>query len=323
MRVPTPVLAFYGVALVVLVAFGTSLVVRPGGPVWRVIDNEFVDAFEVIVALGCLARGLRRDKGRGTALALGAGLLAWALGDVAWTLESSPGSPSVADGFYLAFYPLAYLAVVLNVRQHLGHRRLSVWLDGVIVGLGSAAVCASFAFDTILYAIGGSAASVAVNLAYPIGDLILLALAIGAIGAIVIVPGRPARMLLFVVGCALMAVGDTVYLVQSSAGTYGTGTLVDLTWPAAIFLLSASVWLPSSVRSAPTRLEHMPRFVVPGLASVAGIVILMVGNAHHVSRVALGLAMATLVAAGVRLAISLRSLTPSPRSGGIRPSPTS
>ena len=305
MRPPTPVLAFYGVALVLLLGFGASLLVRHAGQVWPVIDNQLVDAFEVIVALGCLARGLRRGEGRGTALALGAGLLAWALGDVAWTLESSPGSPSVADGFYLVFYPLAYLAVVLNVRRHLGHRELSVWLDGVIAGLGAAAVCASFAFDTILHTIGGSATSVAVNLAYPIGDLILLAL---AMCAVVMVPGRPARLLLFAAGCAVMAVGDTVYLVQSSAGTYEVGTLLNLTWPAAIFLLSASVWLPTSVRSGATRFDRMPRFVVPGLAAVAGILILMVGNTQHVSRVALGLAMATLAAAGVRLAMSLRSL---------------
>jgi len=111
---------------------------------------------------------------------------------------------------------------------------------GVIAGLGAAAVTAAFAFDTILGAIGGSAPSVAVNLAYPIGDLVLLAL---GVGTFVVVPGRPARVLLFAAGCAVMAIGDTIYLVQSSAGTYVVGSLLDLTWPAAMFLMSASVWV--------------------------------------------------------------------------------
>ena len=68
------------------------------------------------------------------------------------------------------------------------------------------------------------ALSVAVNLAYPVGDLLLLAL---AVGALVVVPGTPARLLIFGTGCVVMAIGDTVYLFQSSAGTYQVGTLVD------------------------------------------------------------------------------------------------
>ncbi len=304
-RPPTPVVIFYGAALVLLGAYGSSLMVRHTGQVWPVIDNQLVDAFEVVLALACFARGLRRADGRGTSLALGAGLLSWALGDVVWTLDSSAGTPSAADGFYLLFYPLAYLALMLMVRTHVGRAQSSVWLDGTIAGLGAAAVTAAFAFDMILHSVGGSAASVAVNLAYPVGDLILLAL---AIGAVVMVPGRPARLLVFAAGCALIAVGDTVYLFQSSAGSYQVGTPVNLTWPAAIFLMSTSVWLPTSARSKAPIAERMPRFVVPGLASAAGLVILMVGDARHVSHVALGLAAATLVAAGARLAFSLRAV---------------
>ena len=150
------------------------------------------------MALGCLTCVIVRQSGRVGTAALGAGLLAWAMGDVIWSLESSPNGPSLADGFYLAFYPLAYLALMSLIRSYTRPHQAIVWLDGVIAGLGASAVSAAFAFDTILSAIGGTTSTVAVNLAYPIGDLILLAL---AVGTLVVVPGRPVRLLLFTAGC--------------------------------------------------------------------------------------------------------------------------
>ena len=76
------------------------------------------------------------------------------LGDLALTIESlggaTPPTPSIADGFYLAFFPLAYFGMVLFIRGEV--RRLSTpsWLDSAIAALGAAAVCATFAFHSLL-----------------------------------------------------------------------------------------------------------------------------------------------------------------------------
>lgn len=296
----------YSVAALLLVLYGCTLLLRPVGQGWPLVDNQLVETFEVLVAIGCLAGGMTQRSTRLGSLSLGAGLLAWAFGDVIWTLEGSPNNPSLADAFYIAFYPLAYLAIVHLGRSYARPHQATVWLDGAIAGLGAAAVTAAFAFDTILGAIGGSASYVAVNLAYPIGDLVLLAL---AVGTFVVVPGRPVRLLLFACGCAAMAIGDTVYLVQSSAGTYHVGSLLDLTWPAAIFLMSASVWVPARTLMGRADQGQNPRFVLPALASAASLAILMFGNFGHVGTVALGLATATCLAVGARMALSLRSLT--------------
>jgi diguanylate cyclase (GGDEF)-like protein len=296
----------YSAFAALLVIYGCSLLLRPAGQGWPLIDNQLVEAFEILVALGCIAGGLLQRSGRLGTLSLGVGLLAWALGDVIWSLEGSPNGPSVADTFYIAFYPLAYLAIVGLGRSYSRPHQATVFLDGAIAGLGAAAVTAAFAFDTILSAVGGDAASVAVNLAYPVGDLILLAL---AVGMFVVVPGRPARLLLFAAGCGAMAIGDTIYLVQSSAGTYSIGSLVDLTWPAAMFLMSASVWFPIRALVGRSESGQYPRFVLPALASAASLAILTLGNFTHVSTVALGLAAATCVAVGARMAVSLRWLT--------------
>jgi diguanylate cyclase len=296
----------YAVAALLLVLYGYTLLIRPVGQSWPLVDNQLVEAFEVLVALACLAGGLARRSVRLGALSLGFGLLAWALGDVIWTLEGSPNNPSLADAFYIAFYPLAYLAIVHLGRSYARPHQVTIWLDGAIAGLGAAAVTAAFAFDTILGAIGGSASYVAVNLAYPIGDVVLLAL---AVATLVVVPGRPLRLLLFAVGCLVMAIGDTVYLVQSSAGTYHVGSLLDLTWPAAMCLMSASVWVPVHSVVGRSHPDRNPRFVLPALAAAASLAILMFGNFTHVSTVALCLASATCIAVGARMALSLRTLT--------------
>jgi diguanylate cyclase (GGDEF)-like protein len=295
-------------AVVLVVGYGLSLLLRPAGRQWPWFDDGAVDALEVALAIACITCGVVRKSGRWVAISLGVGLLGWALGDVAWTLESAgganPPTPSVADAFYLSLYPLAYLAILFVVRAEARRFSPSVWLDGVIVGLATAAVCAAFAFDTIVASIGGSPAAVGVNLAYPVGDLILLAM---AAGAVVIVPGWSRRLVLLAVGCALLAIGDTVYLFQSSAGTYHIGTLLDLTWPTAMVALSACVWFDRVPHPAALR-ETSARFVVPGIAALAGLGILIAGDVAHVSTVALALAGAALGAVGVRITLSLLEL---------------
>ncbi len=299
------IVAFYASAGVLLAVYGFSLLWRHPGQIWPFIDNWIIDGVEIAAALACLARGFSRRPDRLPALTLGAGLLAWSMGDVLWTLLGDPSNPSIADAFYLAFYPLAYLALMFFVRSHVGHVQPSAWLDGAIAGLGAAAVCAAFALDTILNAIGGSSTTMLVNASYPAGDLVLLAL---AVGALVIVPRRSPRLLAFAGGCALMALGDTIYLFQSSSNDYAVGTLLDLTWPLAMFAMSLSVWLPGGEATRGKQAERTHRFLVPGMAVVAGLLILVVGNLGHVSNVAIVLASVVLCLAALRLAMSLHEL---------------
>ena len=53
-----------------------------------------------------------------TALFLGLSLLSWTVGDVVLTTQSvggaAPPSPSLADVFYIGFYPFALVAVVFS-----------------------------------------------------------------------------------------------------------------------------------------------------------------------------------------------------------------
>jgi diguanylate cyclase (GGDEF)-like protein len=312
MRSGKRVWAVYGCLGIFVAFYLVFVVVRRNSPYSPLVDGWLVDTMEVVAAGMCIAKGLVRRPGRAVALTLGFGLLAWALGDVALTIESlggaTPGVPSVADGFYLAFYPLTYVAVVLFMRGHIRRLTTPSWLDGAVAGLGAAAVLAAFAFPSLLRAAGGGSLSVATNLAYPVGDLLLLALVVGATA---LLPGqRKAPWLLIAGGIFLTVVGDTSNLFGSSAGVWG-GVADGIGWPTATLLISMSVWLRP--RPSDPLVQQKPTgFVLPGLATVCGLTVLVVGTVFHPGRVAIGLATATLVVAGIRLALSvagLRTLT--------------
>ena len=103
-----------------------------------------------------------------------------AAGDVvyaAWVPEGQV--PSLADPLYLAFYPLVYAGIVLLMRERLRRVPTAFRLDALICGLTLGAVAAAVATGPINAAMQGEPATVFVGLAYPVGDLLLLALTAG------------------------------------------------------------------------------------------------------------------------------------------------
>jgi diguanylate cyclase (GGDEF)-like protein len=295
-----------------LTAYVISLVVRSPDRSWPWIDGWGITLYEVILAGLLLARGFSRQGGRAVPLVLGSAVLAWALGDLVLTAETWGGStaatPSLADAFYVCFYPLAYAAIVLMLRKEIKRLLPATWLDGAIAGLGAAAVVAAFAFHAVLQTLkaGGTGVTwlgVAVDLIYPIGDVLLLALVVGGTA---ILTGRRLPWLLFAAACAVNGVGDTFNLFGSSAQV---GIVFnDIAWPIAITLMSISVWVPPGRRDL-LESGNLPGFVLPGAGALAGLVILFIGALEHqVIQVAIALATATLVVVGVRLVLSLRGL---------------
>src|SRR5579875_2001166 len=143
----------YGLLTAALAAYLVSTVVRPASDHSTLLDGWLVDAIEVVACALCIGRGVVRRPDRAVALVLGCSLAAWTLGDVAQTVESlggaTPPTPSVSDLFYLAFYPLAYAAVVLFKRREFRRLASPSWLDGLVAGLGAAAACAAFAFHGV------------------------------------------------------------------------------------------------------------------------------------------------------------------------------
>ncbi len=304
------VLRLYAGLAVLVAAYLGSFVFRPGGQKWPLVDNWGIAGLEMVCGLLCLARIRSAGPRRTIALALGAGLVAWSTGDVLIAVESlhgaAPPTPSPADAFYLLFYPCTYIALSLLLRKGVGRTDASTWLDGAVAGLGAASVTAAFAFHAVVRTAGGSSLSVATNLAYPLGDTLLLALVVAGSATL---PGRMrASWILLAVGCAVNGIGDTMNLFQSSFGGTHLGTALNATaWPLAILLMSVSVWITPR-HQPPVVAERGPGFVLPGIAALAALAILCIATQQHMTALALDLAVVTLGAAGVRMVLSLREL---------------
>jgi diguanylate cyclase len=274
---------------------------------WSWLNGWGVDGFEILVGCLCVFKVATIRRGRAIPLLLGLGLLCWAVGDVVLTIQSlggaTPPSPSLADAFYVMFYPVTYAALMLLLRSQVKRFSLASWLDGAVAGLGAAALCATFAFTSVLHHDGGNTLGVAVNLAYPVGDVLLLGLVMG--GAAMVSGRRRLPWLVLAAGYALITVGDIFNALNS---TSFVGTLFNaIAWPLSILLVSIAVWIRTTA-PRPVVTEEPPGFALPALAAAAALTILFVGSLNHVGRVSLGLAAATLIVAGARSALSLIGL---------------
>jgi len=310
LRAPRGIWLVYAVLGVVLAGYLVSLIVRPAGAYTTALDGWGVDGFELVAGVLCIAGGIRRRPWSRVSMVLGAAIICWSLGDTIFTIESlggaTPPSPSPADALYLSFFPLSYIAVFVMVRGET--RRLSSpnWLDGAVAGLGAGAVCAAFGFSEVLRSTHESVLGTAVNLAYPIGDVLLLLLVIG--GTAAMSGRRKTPWLLIAAGFTVNVGGDTVNLLQSSIGATHVGAIVNaIAWPTSSLLMSLAMWV-SPGRADPRADLRPPDFVLPGLASAAGLAVLFMRTLSPVNRVATALATATLVLVVVRTWRSVREL---------------
>jgi diguanylate cyclase (GGDEF)-like protein len=303
----------YGLLGAALLAYLLTLAVSPVAQESLLVNGWGAAAFEIAVSALAILRAATTRGDRIAPLALGTGMLMWAVGDVVLTVESrhgaDPASPSLADLFYLLFFPLAYLAIVRMVRRDALRLVPALWLDGAIAGLGTAALCAAFAFRGIETLAGGSAAAVATNLAYPLGDVLLLGLVVA--GTVLLSGKRQGAWYLVAAGCALNATGDTFNLLHG-AGAPTLGSIVDaIAWPASLLLMSIAVWLPNASVD-PLAETSTPGFLLPGVGAIGALSVLLLGSLNDVGSSATAFATATLLVTGVRLALtlgSLRSLT--------------
>ena len=175
-----------GTIAALLLAIAFELVMFTGHFVvgaWTTPTTVIYDATIAGAALVCVLRALARREERVAWALMACAIGFWALGEIYYDAflgnAASAPIPSVADIFWLLFYIPAYCSVVALLRARLPHLAGSLWLDGLIGALGVASVSASVVFDAVLRSTHGSFGVVATGLAYPIGDLLLLAMLIG------------------------------------------------------------------------------------------------------------------------------------------------
>jgi two-component system cell cycle response regulator len=298
---------FGGLALVVLYDWlgigGTGLDVAINGVVY--------DAVVVFAGLGCLLRASRGGPERGAWIAIAASILAWAAGEIWWTLyiEGNPHAPypSPADLGYLAFYPLAVLGLYLLIRARARELDRRLWMDGVIAALGTGAVGAALLFEFVADRASGSSVEVATTLAYPFGDVLLVSLIVGVIALTRWRPGRTWTLLL--AGLAVMAVADVAFTLQTY-GTLPSGSWIEPLYLISAVLLGIEAWQPEAASILPdARFDGWREMVVPGIVAGAMIVLGILQYLHSSSALTTVLWSLTMLAVIGRLALSLRENT--------------
>ncbi|MEA2229610.1 MAG: hypothetical protein QOF04_3240, partial [Solirubrobacteraceae bacterium] len=275
------------------------------GPLSWLLDKWGYNVVLLGSGLLCLARGVLVARERVAWLTMAVGVIGWAFGNVyytvvLWDLDPIP-IPSVSDALWIVYYPIVYVAVAMLLRARIARFHASLWADGAVGALAVAALSAAVVFQSVAKTTGGAPLEVATNLAYPLGDLILLGMVTGGVALTGWKPGLTWGALAG--SFVLFGVSDGIYLWGNATGTWQAGSVFEAGWPAATLLLAWAAWMPPRhVRPRPLVGKRM--LVVPLAFALLGLVLLISDHFHHLNLLAVGLAWASVVAVFGRFAMT-------------------
>ncbi len=204
-----------------------------------------VDLAAAVAAFLAARRCAAVPKLRAGWILIGLALTAYFIGDIVWTgyeAAGAPPYPSVADGFYLAFYPLMLSGLFLFSAGRLRRdARLRLGLDLGIVTLGGAAIVIYVVLGPTLLQNDSASLQTIFSIAYPVGDLILLV----GLGSVLLRRSAPSSyhaLRLLAATLALWVVADMLYGYLTLHSAYHGGDAVDSLYmiSMAIFALAAS-----------------------------------------------------------------------------------
>jgi diguanylate cyclase (GGDEF)-like protein len=302
--------AAFALVVLVLAAGLANLLVGAGGEV----VGDLIRGWASVVVYGMTAaivvfRAVRVTDRRPAWILLAIGLTLYGAGNVVWMVWydhlEAPPIPSISDGLWLTLYPLSYVGLVLLAREKGRSLPAGVWLDGIIAGLGFAALGAAVVFVPVLDSATGSTSAVMTNLAYPVADLLLAALVVGLLA----LRGWRIDRGWALLGGGFMAlyVADSMYLLRVADGSAQTSLVPNLFYLSGVVLLAFAAWQPRGA-ATPSRVERWSVLIIPAIFIVTAIGLLLYDHFSRLGGVALSLATLTLIAAMVRTALTFRDV---------------
>src|SRR5688572_565174 len=291
-----------------LLLYELRVIVAPGLDAGPLTSRFAHDVVLLASSVLIIAKALSAGRERLAWLLIGAGVLAWSLGEVYYTAVLWDAEviaiPSPADVGYLLLPPLALAGIVLLLRARARAVPRTLWVDGVIAALAVAALSAAIVFDTVLDNVEGNGAAVATNLAYPLGDLVMLSLIVGALA------GTGWRLdrtwMLLAIGVSTFWLADSLYLVKTAEGTFVSGGPIDTGWWAGLFLIAAAAWQRPPARVRAPQGESMRLIAVPLGFGLVSLALLVYDSFWSLNPLAIGLAAASLLAVMFRLTLTFR-----------------
>jgi diguanylate cyclase (GGDEF)-like protein len=294
-------------------AFAVSVLVlhgpRTGNTFW---DGWVYTLAEAACIIPILLRARREAPFRRAWVAIAAALALKTVGDVVYTFHDqhlSPiPSPAPSDAFHLLAFVMMIVGVTVMMQSSFGRIHASVRLDGAITGLTLAAVAAMVWFGPVLD-VSGRPLQVVVDMAYPICDVLLLALLVSGLAPRKYQPSWPTALLM--AGVAWWVAGDVMHLNEVAAGTYRTGSFVDLSWLIGFFLIGVSAAVRDRRRAGGTRASvSSPAGItlVPVVFGLVSLAVITTSIYQKASAVVLLFAVSALVLVIVRMWLTLREV---------------
>jgi PAS domain S-box-containing protein len=311
---PPPAVRAVQAALVAAVAVhGVSTVPGlRGDPLFHTwLDGWVQGGLYVLTAVLATLRVVLVRQGRSVWGWVAAALTLRAAGFVVWlgylrTLEHPP-YPSVADAAWLAMPVVLGVGLVNLVVRRTTGLTLTLVLDGVVGALATLALGIALLWSTLqaLAPAGIPTRVLLTNLAYPALDLALLVVVLGVLVAHAWRP--PQELWWLAAGVAGFAVVDSVFVYLSAQGRFHPGLWIAGLSDVATAVIAWSAWIPSRPVGE-SRVHRMPGLVLPTSFAVVGIALLGYASTADVTRVAVLLAMAALLVAVVRTALTFHDV---------------
>ena len=253
-------------------------------------------------------------------LLLAAANLSFAIGQTSFLViigirhESLP-FPSPVDAFYLSTYPIYAAGLLIFIRRRgTGHDRRSL-LDALTVTVSLALLSWMYLILPYVHNSALSWQQKAVSIAYPIGDVLVLAML-----ARLLLPGtwRTRSLQLLTLGTLGLLASDVSFGLLQLYGSFHVGTATDLGWIVFYAAWGAAALHPSMTRlTEPITASQPPssrfRLVLIMLAALVAPVVLFVESFD-----------ATVIDAGVIAVCSAAAVSPgavTPRGCRVRAAP--
>jgi diguanylate cyclase (GGDEF)-like protein len=254
-----------------------------------------------VFAIGAAIVGIsyHRPVGWRPWLLIAAGQLAFVVGDILWTIYAIQGEdpyPSTADISYILGYPIIAVGLLLAIRMRVTGGDRAGLLDAAILATGAAVVWWAFVLGPLAAYADTEPVSFLVSIAYPIGDLLLIGMALG----LVMTPGAgTAAFRLLVASLVIMLVGDLVFGLQTVEETYVEGGWLDAVWLLAYLTFATAAVHPtmsSAFEAHPVQVALLGpvRLVLLGLAMLVGPTLLAVGS-NSADAIVIVVAVATAI----------------------------
>jgi diguanylate cyclase (GGDEF)-like protein len=273
------------------------------------IRDWVTSAVYILVGVIVSWRALRSTQARRSWMIFAFGVSIYGMGNVLWAVWvehlPEPPIPSVCDGMWLTLYPACYLGIVGLARVRERRVPARIWLDGIIAGLGIAAIGAAIVLRPVLASVSGNAAAVVTEMAYPICDLLLAALVVGVLA---LRGWRLDRMWAMLgSGFLALAAADCMYALQVAGGASAPTTATNLAYDLGVLLLALAAWQPGEALERDT-LPGTAVLAIPAAFTFSALGLLIYDHFSRLDPLALALALLTLLAAFARTGLAFRDV---------------